>query len=65
VRRPRVRGWWERAKSRPSFEQAIDSKLSEDQIAAMASSGMAIHGEIAQLHHALVRNIPGELKAAV
>ena len=48
--RPLVQEWWQRAKSRPSFDGAIAKLLTQDQVAAMASSGARIRSQIARTH---------------
>jgi glutathione S-transferase len=62
--RPRVRAWWERARSRPSFQGAIAELLSAEQIDAMASSGSRIKNQIAARHDEIVRRQAAALKAA-
>jgi glutathione S-transferase len=62
--RPRVRAWWERARSRPSFQGAIAELLSAEQIDAMASSGSRIKNQIAARHDEIVRRQAAALKSA-
>jgi glutathione S-transferase len=62
--RPHVRAWWERARSRPSFRAAIAELLSQQQIAAMSSSGCRIRDKIAAKHDEIVRRQAAALTAA-
>jgi glutathione S-transferase len=48
--RPLVAAWWQRAKARPSFFGAIAKLLKNDQISAMATSGLRIKSQIAAKH---------------
>lgn len=45
--RPNVTAWWQRAKGRPSYDNAIAKLLTDDQIRAMATSGLRIKNQIA------------------
>jgi glutathione S-transferase len=63
--RPRVRAWWQRARSRPSFADAIAKRLKQEQLEAMATSGSRIRDQIAARHDAIVRRQSSALKAAV
>jgi glutathione S-transferase len=49
-RRPLVTGWWHRAKARSSYEGAIAGLLKDEQIDAMATSGLRIKSQIAAKH---------------
>lgn len=62
--RPHVRAWWERARSRPSFEAAIAELLSPEQITAMSSSGSRIRNKIAAKHDEIVTQRAAALTAA-
>ena len=46
-KRPHVTAWWYRAKARPSYHGAIAKLLNDDQVRAMASSGLRIKDQIA------------------
>ena len=46
-KRPHVTAWWHRAKARPSYREAIAKLLNDDQVRAMASSGLRIKDQIA------------------
>lgn len=61
--RPRVRAWWARAQSRPSFESAIAKLLTDDQISAMASSGLKIKSRISSRYKDVVRDRDMALRA--
>jgi glutathione S-transferase len=63
--RPGVRAWWERARSRPSFFDAIAKLLSPEQSEAMSSSGSRIRDKIAAKHDEIVRRQAAALTAAV
>jgi glutathione S-transferase len=52
--RPLVAAWWQKAKARPSFSEAIAKLLKEDQVRAMAESGSRIKDEIAAKHVEIV-----------
>lgn len=52
--RPRVQAWWKRAQSRPSFSSAIAGLLKDEQIEAMATSGLRIKGQIVAKHSEVV-----------
>ena len=62
--RPRVRAWWERARSRPSFSAAIAELLKPEQMQAMSSSGSRIRDKIAAKHDDIVRRRAAALTAA-
>jgi glutathione S-transferase len=62
--RPRVRAWWERARSRPSFSVAIGKMLSSEQIEAMSSSGSRIREKITAKHDEITRKQAAALTAA-
>jgi glutathione S-transferase len=62
--RPRVRTWWERARSRPSFSVGIGKMLSPEQIEAMSSSGSRIRDKIAAKHDEITKNQAAALTAA-
>jgi len=62
--RPRVRAWWERARSRPSFSVAIGKLLSPEQIEAMSSSGSRIREKITAKHDEIIRKQAAALTAA-
>jgi glutathione S-transferase len=61
--RPRVQAWWNRARLRSSFSAAIADLLSQEQIAAMSSSGSRIKNQIAAKHDELVGSQAAALKA--
>jgi glutathione S-transferase len=61
--RPRVRGWWERAQSRPSFSGAIANLLTQEQIEAMYASGSRIKDRIAAKHEEIVTRRAAALTA--
>jgi glutathione S-transferase len=63
VNRPRIRGWWERARNRSSFAGAIVKLLSPEQIGAMAGSGLRIRDQIAAKHADIVRRRASALRA--
>jgi len=48
--RPLVTGWWQRARARSSYEGAIAGLLKDEQIEAMATSGLRIKSQIAAKH---------------
>jgi glutathione S-transferase len=52
--RPNVTAWWQRAKGRPSYDSAIAKLLTDDQIRAMATSGLRIKSQIAAKHVGVV-----------
>jgi glutathione S-transferase len=62
--RPLVAAWWQKAKARPSFLDAIAKLLKEDQISSMASSGSRIKSEIAHKHAEIVKARQSALGAA-
>jgi glutathione S-transferase len=62
--RPRVRAWWERARSRPSFSVAIGKMLSPEQIEAMSSSGSRIRDKITAKRDEIIRKQAAALTAA-
>jgi glutathione S-transferase len=62
--RPLVAAWWQKAKARPSFSDAIAKLLKEDQIRAMAKSGSRIKSEIAAKRTQIVRLRQSALGAA-
>jgi glutathione S-transferase len=62
--RPLVAAWWQKAKARPSFSDAIAKLLKEDQIRAMADSGNRIKREIADKHAEIVKARQSALGAA-
>lgn len=53
--RPRVRGWWERGRTRPSFSGAITELLPREQIEAMHTSGSRIKDAITAKRNEIVR----------
>jgi glutathione S-transferase len=53
---PFVMAWWQRAKARPSFADAITKLLNDDQLEAMATSGLRIKSQIAAKHAEIVKN---------
>jgi len=63
--RPSVRTWWDRARSRPSFSDAIAKLLSPEQIEAMSSSGSRIRDKVATKHDEIVRKQAAALTVAV
>jgi glutathione S-transferase len=65
ARRPAVRAWWQRARSRPSFFDAIAKMLSPEQREAMSSSGSRIRDKIAGKHDEIVRRQAAALTAAL
>lgn len=62
--RPLVAAWWQSAKARPSFLDAIAKLLKEDQIRAMAESGNRIREEIAAKYPEIVNARQSTLGAA-
>jgi glutathione S-transferase len=62
--RPLVAAWWQKAKARRSFLDAIAKLLKEDQISSMASSGSRIKSEIADKHAEIVKARQSALGAA-
>jgi len=62
--RPRVRAWWQRARSRPSFSTAIAGLLSQEQSEAMSSSGSRIRDQIAAKHGDIVKRQVAVLSTA-
>jgi glutathione S-transferase len=62
--RPVVAAWWQSAKARPSFSDAIAKLLKEDQIRAMAASGNRIKSEIAAKHAQIVKTRQSAVGAA-
>ncbi len=46
--RPMIQRWWARAKSRPSFEACIASKLTPEDVAAMKQHGGALKARIGE-----------------
>lgn len=46
--RPNVDAWWARAKSRPSFSEAISGRLTAEEMAAMKAHGGRIRGRIVE-----------------
>jgi glutathione S-transferase len=60
--RPRVRVWWERAQSRPSFSGAITNLLTQEQIEAMYASGSRIKDRITAKHEEIVARRAAALK---
>lgn len=61
--RPLVAAWWQKAKARPSFSEAIAEFLKEDQIRAMAASGSRIKSEIAAKHAEILKTRQSALGA--
>jgi glutathione S-transferase len=61
--RPLVAAWWQKAKARPSFSEAIAEFLKEDQIRAMAASGSRIKSEIAAKHAEILKTPQSALGA--
>jgi glutathione S-transferase len=59
--RPRVRAWWARARSRPSFANAISERLKPEQRTAMAVSGARIKPRLSERWQEITR---GALHAA-
>jgi glutathione S-transferase len=51
--RPRVRGWWERAKARPAFAAAIADPLTEKERDDMRTFGAKIRSRVQELHAGL------------
>ena len=62
--RPGVRGWWDRARARPSFSGAIAKLLSPEQMEAMSSSGARIRDQIAAKREEIVSRRSEALTAA-
>jgi glutathione S-transferase len=54
-KRPHVSAWWQCAKARPSYHDAIAKLLNDDQVRAMASSGLRIKGQIAAKYAEVTR----------
>jgi glutathione S-transferase len=54
--RPRVRAWWTRAKTRPSFKAAIANRLTPEQVSSMGVSGARIKGKIASRWREIVKD---------
>lgn len=59
-----VRAWWDRARSRPSFADAIAKLLLREQSEAMASSGSRIRDKIAAKRDEIVRQQAAAVMAA-
>jgi glutathione S-transferase len=62
--RPLVQDWWTRAKSRPSFSNAIAKLLTPDQIYSMKTSGQRIKDRIANLRQKFARYHAGAYQSA-
>jgi glutathione S-transferase len=63
-KRPLVSAWWHRAKARASYYDAIAKLLSDDQVRAMASSGLRIKGQIAAKHAEVTKHRKLAVEAA-